>query len=469
MKRYELGGILGEVEGGEVVQKPGRGAKEVKGPSHADGGVLDFLPMDTVIYSDKIKIGDKTIAQRKKEREKRLKVAMQDYEENPGNIVMKSTLDRLLETFLQEEKSDLMRQEVAGLLDKQTESGYFRNGGVISKEKAREILHDGKVHGKKLTDKQRRFFGAMAFEDGGIDPFAKLTGVYGGYNERKDRNAAVNAILASFGIPTSTGPNFDPVTDNTTGDNPMGRTNYETYGPEPGDPTKYITDNELIGTPAPGQDLSPLTSLTSTPGTKKANDASAKLTGMAAGAVGGWLGTVGPLITTVLNRLGDKKNPNFYEDFGLDALNSNQAAMRTAAGSRDAAIEQNVLTSQGQQIGNRNRARSINTLNALDQATLANERIANTQAQSQYASLLGELFNRRSDLQNQRDARSMGGAEGAFVADTQDRDQFYTNLSSNLSNAGTGLQHMQKMSNRNQLARNQEVADLFGLSWLNNI
>lgn len=32
--------------------------------------------------------------------------------------------------------------------------------GAVSPAKAREILHDGTVHGKKLTDKQRRFFGA---------------------------------------------------------------------------------------------------------------------------------------------------------------------------------------------------------------------------------------------------------------------------------------------------------------------
>jgi hypothetical protein len=32
----------------------------------------------------------------------------------------------------------------------------------LSKRKAKEILHDGTAHGKKLTPKQRRFFGARA-------------------------------------------------------------------------------------------------------------------------------------------------------------------------------------------------------------------------------------------------------------------------------------------------------------------
>lgn len=33
----------------------------------------------------------------------------------------------------------------------------------ISAMKAREILHDGTVHGKPLTPRQRRFMGVMAF------------------------------------------------------------------------------------------------------------------------------------------------------------------------------------------------------------------------------------------------------------------------------------------------------------------
>jgi len=43
----------------------------------------------------------------------------------------------------------------------------------ISPKKAREILQDGSVRGRKLTDKQRKFFGAMAAyaEGGPIDPF----------------------------------------------------------------------------------------------------------------------------------------------------------------------------------------------------------------------------------------------------------------------------------------------------------
>lgn len=39
--------------------------------------------------------------------------------------------------------------------------GFMEKGG-LSPNKARQILHDKKVHGKPLTDKQRRFFGAAS-------------------------------------------------------------------------------------------------------------------------------------------------------------------------------------------------------------------------------------------------------------------------------------------------------------------
>lgn len=38
----------------------------------------------------------------------------------------------------------------------------MKKGGTLTPNKAREILHDGTAHGKPLTDKQRKFFGAKS-------------------------------------------------------------------------------------------------------------------------------------------------------------------------------------------------------------------------------------------------------------------------------------------------------------------
>lgn len=50
----------------------------------------------------------------------------------------------------------------------------FQDGGEISPTKASKILHDGTINGKKITDKQRKYFGAMSNKANGgtieIDP-----------------------------------------------------------------------------------------------------------------------------------------------------------------------------------------------------------------------------------------------------------------------------------------------------------
>ena len=44
----------------------------------------------------------------------------------------------------------------------------FKKGGKVSPDKAKQILKDNKVRGKDLSSKQRRFFAAQAFANGGV-------------------------------------------------------------------------------------------------------------------------------------------------------------------------------------------------------------------------------------------------------------------------------------------------------------
>jgi hypothetical protein len=61
--------------------------------------------------------------------------------------------------------------EQNAILDKFNAGGYnnLAKGGSISASKAREILHDGTIRGHKITEQQRKFFGAMSNKkaDGG--------------------------------------------------------------------------------------------------------------------------------------------------------------------------------------------------------------------------------------------------------------------------------------------------------------
>lgn len=68
--------------------------------------------------------------------------------------------------------------------------------GGLTKMKAREILHDGTVHGKPITDKQRRFFGYKGYSEGKADGGE----IKGGGGPKEDKiNAKVEG--GSFVVP----------------------------------------------------------------------------------------------------------------------------------------------------------------------------------------------------------------------------------------------------------------------------
>ena len=78
--------------------------------------------------------------------------------------------DQLTGQALTDWKSALTGEAKAQILSNYNSGMYaMKKGGQISAAKAKEILHDGTVHGHPLTDKQRKFMGAMSNKkaDGG--------------------------------------------------------------------------------------------------------------------------------------------------------------------------------------------------------------------------------------------------------------------------------------------------------------
>jgi hypothetical protein len=88
----------------------------------------------------------------------------------------KST-DEIFKMFDDAQISEMLNKFVVN--DQQSAGPQSVKVGGLTQDKAREILHDGTVHGNKITDKQRRYFGAVAsgyLQEGGIteDYFDKL-------------------------------------------------------------------------------------------------------------------------------------------------------------------------------------------------------------------------------------------------------------------------------------------------------
>lgn len=103
-----------ELEGREIVEIPGQGATELKGPSHEQGGIDMFLPPGSEVFSARLTGPDgKTMADRKKNREKIISKYQKLLDKNPTDAVLKKTFDKIASSNEKEEKEDLAKMEMA--------------------------------------------------------------------------------------------------------------------------------------------------------------------------------------------------------------------------------------------------------------------------------------------------------------------------------------------------------------------
>lgn len=122
-KSFAFGGTIPsrkvEVEGDEVGETPSGELLEFKGPSHEEGGIPVSLPIGTDIFSDRISIDGKTLAQRKKTRENKER-KIEGIEND--DIIKKSTLERVKSNNQKEEAKDKQVQTLISFLKGQYES-----------------------------------------------------------------------------------------------------------------------------------------------------------------------------------------------------------------------------------------------------------------------------------------------------------------------------------------------------------
>lgn len=130
-----------EVEGGEVAETPTGQLIDFNGPSHQNGGIDAALPPLTEIYSKKIKIDGKSLADRKKERENREKKFSKQADK--GDAIGKNTLDRVKKANAIRDSLDKKIQDIFAVLEKQKENQAkqkFQTGGEVSNLEAMDPL-----------------------------------------------------------------------------------------------------------------------------------------------------------------------------------------------------------------------------------------------------------------------------------------------------------------------------------------
>lgn len=101
------------VEGGEVLQKPGRQVMKIQGPKHEDGGVDMNLPQGSKIYSDRLAIDGVDMKDRKLKREARMNKINKLLEDNPNNALIRNTVKRTNQIIQHEDAQDMALQKTA--------------------------------------------------------------------------------------------------------------------------------------------------------------------------------------------------------------------------------------------------------------------------------------------------------------------------------------------------------------------
>ena len=105
------GSVPVEVEGQEVAETPNGNLIEFEGPNHEQGGVNVDLPGGTDIFSKRLRVKGKTLAQRKKIREKRLARIQKQLDASPSDAILKKSYERVSAANETEEASDQAYQD----------------------------------------------------------------------------------------------------------------------------------------------------------------------------------------------------------------------------------------------------------------------------------------------------------------------------------------------------------------------
>lgn len=395
-----------EIEGKERLELPNGMTMLAKGPSHENGGIPIELPVGTRVYSKRLKRDGKSMADRHEKRERQVRRAYRQVQSNPFDIAKENSLRRTVEQSQIQDIEDMQIQEQKAMERELKCGGKVKmyKGGKVKMAEGGEIYQMGSgpmgIPGMlapiQATLEENAFFQDQPYLQGG-------TPVVNTFQKYLDKTGEKNMAYAQ---------------------------NAQVYQPQEQPQRQGFNFGRAIS-----------------------NVASAL--GPAMGPTGAAIGMLGPLATTILNRLGDKQNESFFEDYGRQGLATNLRSMRGLASGRQQGLQDLRLAQAGadaQSFGSVNTARSSRQLNA------ANTMRGQTQLNRNYLDALDQSMSNRAQMQNQRDQVVMQARERADLANIQDRDQFYSNLSSNLSNVGTGLMYS---------ARNRKPAvdyrSLFGI------
>lgn len=417
------GGRVGanvEVEGNEVGELPNGELLDFQGPSHEQGGIDVVLPPGTDIYSDRIKIDNKTLAQRKKKREKLMAKYAKKLKDNPNDSLTKSSLERLKQTTQAEENFDMSLQYAVGSNQQKMATGgtvgidpVYPISMLPPNEKLLIQLAMGKLPTKSSLLDNSTPEEPEELEEIKVSSLPiKKPNIWNTGVDNKFNTTDVNPLPVKSITPDDVPSNINKSIDYTYSEEPV---------------EKFDPNSESY-----------LTSVLSSLGT----------TGDIAGIVGNLYQGIKPRQLTKQNRSLDIANPNFMKDFGKEGLKTLENAKDTIKTISENSRNNLKLKANEALKRGRNSASSINTSRALDLATFAGVNNAEGDIAANEASMLLNILGQEAQMKNMRDQAVMMGEQQAFEANTMDRDNFFKQMARDEAALGEAISRTGKATNQ---------------------
>lgn len=332
-----FGGTAGgeiEAEGGEIVETPDGSVSKLQGAKHEQGGQDISIPDGTNIFSDRIFIKGKSIADRKEARTKKQTKLEKLLSKSSSDKLLKNSYEKSMSNFEKEEEKDLQVQDMIGFIAGSRGEAMF---GIKS-------------------------FGLPDIMD----------------NLMKPQKLPEKANLGLNGKDTPSTDNFGNIVG--------------------------VTGNLISG--------------------------------------------FGPLLNTMKERATDQPNINYYEDFGQEALDTIDESKGYVAGQKDNALKTLERSSAKSKTQNRNTARGVNTMRALDLATDVNVNRGRENIYDTFAKQMMNILGSEATAEMNIDKQVMTGEKERDIADRQDKAAYYTNLGQDVGNLGTSIQQTGKELNQ---------------------
>lgn len=437
-----------EAEGGEMVETPTGQVQELQGPSHEQGGIpLEVnkdIPEGTKIYSDRLKVGDKTLAERKAARERQI-ANIEKTVSNGADLAVKNAAQRKMKAIEAEEQSDLQFQEQVNNMVEMTKTAMkafgtgaagvqkYANGGTVGPDPIPTLLNNynqeliptlANNYNDPFALEPVTHIKGVKFPELGL-PKTDMTSLVDRATEIKDPFALTAGQDFADNNPLPLG------IDQSMGTLPKDVGFKAQYPASKGLDLNLDLEKYAQGIPGVG-DITKL--------------------------VGNVMASTAGLKTAAEQRSTDIPFKNPHTDTGKAALKNIEEAQQLVEGQKASAIVKATAQSRGGKKGARGSARGINQSRAMDWLydTALSQSVAEISANaSQQAT---NLIGKKAEINMQSDVYRGEGEFKAAAANEGQKDAYYNALAQGRQDMAKGVQQTGK--DINDMKQNKVIQNL---------